>query len=43
MSRLAVLQDSLKHPATQIRGFPLAVNFGLKSWSLSKVPPPLEK
>lgn len=34
---LAVLQDSLKHPATPIRGFPLAVSFGLKSWALSKV------
>lgn len=39
---LAVLQDSLKHPATPIRGFPLAVSFGLKSWALSKVPASLE-
>lgn len=42
MSHLAVLQDSLEHPAT-IRGFPLAVSFGLKSWGLSKAPAPLEK
>lgn len=43
MSHLAVLQDSLKHPATPIRGFPLPVSFGWKSWGLSKVPAPLEK
>lgn len=43
MLHLAVLQDSLKHPATPIRGFLLTVSFGLKSWGLSEVPAPLEK
>lgn len=43
MSHLAVLQDSLKHPATPIRVFLLAVSFGLKSWGVSKVAAPLEK
>lgn len=38
MSHLAVLQDSLEHPATPIRGFPLAVSLGFKSWGLSKSP-----
>lgn len=43
MLLLAVLQDSLKHPATPNRAFLLALSFRLKSWGLSKVPGPLEK